>query len=237
MSRQLIRVSLVLLGVMTAAGTAAAQAPEGHQQHHSSGAAVEAPVAPPPPSPAPPPAPPPSPAAPGAPPSMMREMERRMGGEPTKPLVARVLDVERMTETDRNALRGDADRRVQEGLALLERGARELAEARRRGDEAALTRAVQTLEDGAAQWHTGRAVLEALSSPAPRAAGTRWFKSQMNLEIPAAPPSGIGGLSWRHAAVMTGLALLVAAGVALYVYKLRRSLALLARLTRADPRP
>jgi hypothetical protein len=168
-------------------------------------------------------------------PSMMREMERMMGTVPKKPLVGRLLDADGMSETDRNALRGDAERRVQAGLVLIERGTRELAEARRRGDETALTRAVQTLEEGAAQWHTGRAVLEALSSTSPRAAGMRWFKSQMNLEIPSATPQSIGGLSRRHATVMAGLAFLLAAGVALYVYKIRRSLALLARLTRADP--
>ena len=229
--------SFVLLGLLIMTGAAAAQAPEGHEQHHPSGAAVEAPTAvtPPPPSPTSPPA------APGAPqgmdmPGMMREMGRMMGGVPKKPLMARVLDADQMTEAERNALRGDAERRIQEGLALLERGTRQLADARRIGDDAALARAVQTLEEGAAHWETGRAVLQALSSSAPRGAGVRWFKSQMNLDRPSTPFT-IGGLSWRHATVMASLALIVVAGAALYGYKVRRSLALLARLTRADPGP
>ena len=226
--------SFVLLVLLIMTG-AAAQAPEGHGQHHPAAATVETPAAvtPPPPSPASPPA------APGAPqgmdmPAMMREMGRMMGGVPKKPLVARLLDAERMTEVERNALRGDAERRIQEGLALLERGTRQLADARRTGDDAALARAVQRLEEGAAHWETGRAVLQALSSPAPRGAGVRWFKSQMNLELPSTPLT-IGGLSWRHATVMASLAFIVVAGAALYGYKVRRSLALLARLTRVDP--
>ena len=237
MSNQITSVSLLLLGFLAMSGAAAAQAPEGHEQHHPAGA-TEAP-APlrPPPSPAPPPAP--GSAVPDAPammdmPSMMREMERMMSGVRPKPLVARLLDAERMTEAERNSLRESAERRVQQGLELLERGTRDFAEARRRADETAIASALQTLEEGAAQWQTGRAVIQALESPTPRSKSLQWFKAQMNLDVPSAPRGDLWGVSRRHAAFMAIVVLIAIGGIGIYAYKVGRSLRLLARLSRDE---
>ncbi len=167
---------------------------------------------------------------------MMQEMERTMrsASPPKKALVPRLLDAERLSESERNALRGAAERKALEGLRLLEQAVRDFAQARRRGDEAALERAVEKLQEGATLWETGSAVQRALSTSGgrPRETALAWFKAQMNIE--GAPPSA-GGFPWGltpfHVAMMAMLGLFAAGMFAVYLYKVRRSLALLSRLT------
>ena len=169
---------------------------------------------------------------------MMREMERMMGGPVRKPLMSRLLDVQKLSEADRIALRTDAAQQIHQGLEALERGTRALAAARRASDEVAIARAIDEMKDGAARWEAGTAVQQALSLPrsSAGATATRWFRSELNLEVPAAVRAWPWGLSPVHLAVMTILGLTAAGGLLLYLYKIRRSLALLARLTR-DPQP
>jgi hypothetical protein len=168
---------------------------------------------------------------------MMAEMGRMMGGPPRKPLMPRLLDIERLGEAERNALRVDADARAQRGLEQLERGSRALAAARGARDDAAMSRAVATLREGLELWETGTAVQRALALPAPaaRATALRWFTSQMNLDLQQAVARGPGGFSPTHLALVAVLVLAVTGGVLLYAYRVRRSLALLARLTRGGP--
>lgn len=166
---------------------------------------------------------------------MMREMEGMMGGLPRRPLISRLLDTERLSEAERNSLRGDAERRVRAGRARLEEGTRDLAAARGRGDEPALDRALRTIAEGVTLWETGRAVEDALSSPGtnPKDSALSWFKAQMNLGAPPPRPTALPwGLSWFHAAVMVTLAIFAVGGVAAYLYKVRRAISLLGQVTR-----
>lgn len=160
-----------------------------------------------------------------------------MGAPPKKPLVGRLLDVERLSEAERNALKGDAARQSDEGLKLLREAGRELEAARRKGDQRAIERAVEKLREGATLWETGHAVELALASPATvaREAGLRWFKAQMNLDTRLPVATGLPwGISWMHIVVMAALAVFAIGAISLYLYRVRRALGLLARLTRRE---
>jgi hypothetical protein len=168
---------------------------------------------------------------------MMKEMERMMGAPPRKPLVGRLLDVERLSEAERNSLKGDAARQSDEGLRLMREAGGDLEGARRKGDPRAIERAVEKLREGATLWETGYAVEKALANSAPvaREVGLRWFKAQMNLD--AQPPVLTGlpwGISWMHLVVMAALVVFTAGAISLYLYRVRRALGLLARLTRRE---
>jgi hypothetical protein len=164
---------------------------------------------------------------------MMKEMERMMGAPPKQPLVARLLDVERLSEAERNSLRADAERESAEGLRLLREAGAELEAARHTEDPRAIERAVGKVREGATLWETAYAVQKALTDPSPvaREAGLRWFKAQMNLDAQRAMPTG---LSWMHIVVMAALVVFTAGAISLYLYRVRRALGLLARLTRRE---
>jgi hypothetical protein len=167
----------------------------------------------------------------------MREMmEHMQGGTPQKkPLIPRLLDAERLSEGERNTLRGDAERRVQEGLQLLASSFHEFTEAQQSGNVGALARAVAKLQEGASLWETGSAVLHTLSSPGarPESAALRWFREQMNLESTLVLPATLPwGLSWVHLGAMVALGLFAAGAMVAYLYKMQWSLRLLNRLTR-----
>ena len=222
------------------AGGAAAQAPpaEDHEQHHPPGGtpAPQAPLAPSAPAKTAPSATP-APTGEMSIERMMKEMERMMGGPAKKPLAGRLLDVERLSEAERNSLKGDAGRQKNEGLGLLREAGRELEQARARGDRAAMEGALGKLREGATLWETGDAVEQALAHPAPqaRAAAVRWFKAQMNVDARPPIPTGLPwGLAWLHLAVMAALALFTVGAITLYLYRVRRALGLLARLTRRE---
>lgn len=150
-----------------AAGGVTAQAPpaEDHEQHHPPGGtpAPQAPSAPSAPA-KPAPSPTTAPAGEMSMERMMKEMERMMGGPPKKPLVGRLLDVERLSEAERNSLKGDAGRQMDEGMGLARQASRELEEARQRGDRGAIERALEKLREGATLW--GPAMLSIGRSPA-----------------------------------------------------------------------
>lgn len=203
--------------------------PGGHAEHHPAGSPTDQGSST---TPAPPATPPPP--APTSGSSMGAMMEHMTGSVPKKPLMPRLLNAERLSEAERNALRGDAERRVETGLQVLEQGLIDFAEARRTRDEAALARAIGTLQDGARRWDMGLAVLRALSPPdtLPREAALTWFKTQMHLEPTLASPSALPwGLSWTHLGGMVILGLCAAGAIVVYLSKVRRSLRLLERLT------
>jgi hypothetical protein len=168
---------------------------------------------------------------------MMKEMERMMGAPPRKPFMGRLLDIERLSEAERNLLRADAARQRVEGLRLMHEAGGELEGARQDGDQRAIEGAVEKLREGATLWETGYSVEEALANPAPaaREAGLRWFKVQMNLGAQPPVPTGLPwGLSWMHIVVMATLVVFTAGAISLYLYRVRRALGLLARLTRRE---
>jgi len=219
--------AVAVLTMMSAVSEAPAQAPptQDHKEHHPPGAPARS-------APTPPVVP-----TPGMGMEMMKEMERMIGAPPKKPLVGRLLDVERFSETERNSLRADAVRESAEGLRLLREAGGELEAARRKEDQSAIERAVGKLREGATLWETGHAVEKALTNPAPvaREAGLRWFKAQMNLDAQLPMPTGLPwGISWMHLVVMAALAVFTAGAIGLYLYRVRRALRLLARLTRRE---
>jgi len=152
-----------------------------------------------------------------------------------------LMDADRLSETERAALREAAEQHVTRGLTLIEEGSRELSRARGLGDETGLERAAQRLGEGLALWETGVAARRALSLPPAdaRYAALRWFKGQMNLGgTPGSPRAGAPwGISWAHLGAMAFLTALVLAGVVLYLYKVRRALATLDRLTADNTSP
>ena len=227
------------VAIWSAVPEAPAQAPpaEDHEKHHPPGAAAPSEVSTPAGQPTRPTATSPAVSTSSRGMEMMKEMEGMMRVPPRKPPVGRLLDVERLSEAERNSLKGDAARQSDEGLKLLREAGRELEAARRKGDQRAIERAVGKLREGATLWEMGRAVQQALDHPPPaaRAAGLRWFKAQMNLD--AQPPVVTGlpwGMSWMHLVVMTALAVFAVGAISLYLYRVRRALVLLARLTRRE---
>ena len=57
----------------------------------------------------------------------------------------------------------------------------------------------------------------------------------MNLDAQRAMPTGLPwGLSWMHIVVMAALVVFTAGAISLYLYRVRRALGLLARLTRRE---
>lgn len=162
-------------------------------------------------------------------------------GAPPGPLMPLLMDADRLSETERAALREAAEQHVTRGLTLIEEGSRELSRARGLGDETGLERAAQRLGEGLALWETGVAARRALSLPPAdaRYAALRWFKGQMNLGgTPGSPRAGAPwGISWAHLGAMAFLTALVLAGVVLYLYKVRRALATLDRLTADNTSP
>lgn len=235
--------SLLGMVVMIWAGAVGVAAqtpqPEDHEKHHPPAALPAPPQTPA--SPRPPAGPDPNPVAGSSPEMsmdrMMKEMEPMMGAPAKKPLVGRLLDIERLSETERNSLKADAARQSDGGLSLLREAGGELEAARRKGDQRAIERAVEKLREGATLWETGHAVEQALANPAPvaREAGLRWFKTQMNLDAQPPVPTGLPwGISWMHLAVMVALAVFAAGAITLYLYRVRRALGLLARITRRE---
>lgn len=152
------------------------------------------------------------------------------GVEPPRPLVSRLLDADRLTDAQRAQLRADAEQRRAEGLKRVDEAARALAKARQASDDAAIDRAVTGLKEGAVLWETGTTVRRALDSNAPRDAAVRWFAEQLRTLPRIEPERPTSWLSWRHATLMVGLALVVVAGLILYAYKVRRSIQLLRRV-------
>lgn len=227
------------LAISSAASEAPAQAPpaENHEKHHPPRAPAPSEAPAPPGRPTKPTPTLPVVSTPSTGMEMMKEMERMMGVPAKKPPVGRLLDVERLSEAERNSLKGDAARQSDEGLRLLREAGGELEAARRKGDQRAIERAVGKLREGATLWETGHAVEQALGHPAPaaRAAGLRWFKAQMNLDAQPSAVTGLPwGISWMHLVVMAALAVFVVGAISLYLYRVRRALGLLARLTRRE---
>ena len=230
------RLASWLLVVWLMASVSVAQAQEDHESHHG-------PAGPPTPgtTPAPMPAPIPRPSLAPAPDTgtkeMVETMERMMGVASKKPIMSRLLDVERLSDVDRNTLSAESARQMDDGMGLLLQAGRELEQAQTKGDPAAVERALARQREGAASWETGRAAQQALtgSAPAARAAAMRWFKAQMNLDVPPPLPTGLPwGLSWTHVLAMAALALFAAGALVLYVYRMHHALGLLARLTRRE---
>jgi len=162
-------------------------------------------------------------------------MAGMMGMPARTPIVTRLLDTERLSPAERRQLEADAVRQMEQGMRLLQDGTRALETARRRADPAAIERALAVLREGATSWETGRAVQRAFAAgPAgARAAAVRWFKAEMNIDAQPPLPTGLPwGLTWVQLAVMTALGTVSLGGLALYLYRVRRAVALLARLTR-----
>lgn len=151
------------------------------------------------------------------------------------PLMPALMDLGRLSESDRAALGEAAESQVVRGLDLMEEGSREFSQARRDADGAALERAAEKMRGGLALWEMGVAARRALTLPPAdaRAAAATWFKRQMNLEgaPESARPRTPWGFSWAHLGAMAVLAALVLGGIALYLYRVRRALAALDRLT------
>lgn len=162
-------------------------------------------------------------------------MESMTGSVPQPPLMSRLLNVERLSASERQGLRDDATRQVETGLQILEQGLIDFAAARQTRDAAALALAIGSLQDGARHWEMGMAVLRTISTPdaVPRQAALTWFKDQMRLEpaLPSLSPLP-WGLSWTHLGGMLSLGLFAMAALALYLYKVRRTVLFLEQLTR-----
>lgn len=234
--KMVMGVALVALATMGTSAFAQGSSTDEHSAHHPAGAAP--PVSPPTPAPTPAPAPPAAGMDMGA---MMRvmqqEMERMHGGAPLRPLVSRLLDGDRLTDAQRRELRADAERRRDEGLRRIDAANRDRATAIRGGvnDDAAIDRAMTGLKEGSVLWETGTVVLRALDSKSPREAGVQWFRGQMRTLPRIDSDQVTGGLSWRHATLMASLAAVVVAGLILYTYRIRRSIALLRRVGGGAP--
>ncbi|PIB96205.1 MULTISPECIES: 2Fe-2S iron-sulfur cluster-binding protein [unclassified Caulobacter] len=163
----------------------------------------------------------PSPAAAGMS-GMMDEMMEGEGehGARRTPFVSQLLAAPSLSAEGRNRLMGEAQARVERGLAM----AAEASAAARSEDPAARASAARRLREASDLFASGSAALAALDRGAsPQPAAISWFRDQMSLGAPphAAPIRWLG-VSPPHFMLMFVLATVSAMLLGLQVARLRR---------------
>ena len=221
------RTSTVVFVCLAVPPVVRAQTPEEHEQHHpvpsaDSTAATRHPAT--------------SgvPAAPGS-------QGDSMGGMPgprccsgaSPALYPALMAVPELTPERRRQLERQSGDRMVSGSAMMSAAFERMTAAARGGDAAAMQEASGQVREGFAQFESGLALRRALAEGrAPRDVALEWFRREMNL-VPLAnspPPHGLFGLAWFHYAVMFILTVFALAMVGMYLRKMRRAEALVARL-------
>ena len=163
---------------------------------------------------------------------MMRAMEPMMP-RPPEPVLSRALGAARLSPSERDRLRTDAEQRMTRGQALVERGARELQAAVPTGDRPRADRGIADVYEGAREIEAARGVLDALTLPPAEteARALGWFKREMGIADTPEPTA-----AWfRHWIFVGVLATISLAGMALYLYRVARSVRSLAQLSPPSP--
>lgn len=230
------RVRTCLAVLVTVSFASAPGAAQDHEAHHAGQNANTAPAAPAGREPGPSPAP--GPMAPGD--GGMERMMEGMGAPPPKELYPSLMEAPELSPERREEVARLAAERMAAGRERMAGALGRLSDASARGDATAMQQASADLREALSEFESGLAAQRALAEgAAPREVALEWFKRETNLLPPqsAAAPHGLFGLSWFHYVVMGILAAFAVAVVGIYLHKMRRAEALVARLAASAPVP
>jgi hypothetical protein len=148
-----------------------------------------------------------------------------------------VLSVPQGSLDDQLKIQEIANKRMEDGTALMTQGIVSLSSAKQKNDIRSMDQATKQIRDGLSQFQSGLSAQHALSNGlAPRETTLRWLKQQMNLQSTAATDHGdIFGVSWFHFFVMTALIAFALVMIGMYFFKMRRAAEVLGRVTQASP--
>lgn len=228
-----IAVATLVIGMFHSRGPVVAQSDE-HSSHHPGQSAPSSP-----PDPQTPqsgrPSVPPAAAPPAAPPGGMG----MMGRPPPKQLYPQLMELPAITPEARARIAADAHARIDAANRALLEAQADYQHAMTNHDTATMSAAASRQRAALAELNSGTAALRALAEDKPpREIALGWFREQMNLSSPEAPPAdpvGPFGLSWFHAVSMAVVAALALAMLAMGISRRRRSMALVDRLTTVTP--
>jgi len=169
----------------------------------------------------------------------MGGMMEKMGAPKPKDIYPTMMNLPELTPEKRIEVQKQADKRVRSGTALMGKGIDALSKAAARDNHAAMQKAVATVREGLGQLDSGLAARRALTEgKAPKNIALNWFKREMNLL-----PSGAGakdqvlGGSVFHLFTMVLLVAFALAMLLLYFFKMRRAIALFARVEPGEGPP
>lgn len=219
--RAVLRLEVGVLFLLAALTPALAQTPEEHEQHH-------------PAVPSDTPATPQRADTAGAPPEAQNGAMGGMMGAPAKALYPSLMDLPELPAEQRQEYERRAEDLMLAGSALMTTAFERLAAATQRGDALGMQRAAVEAREGLARFENGLALRRAVrEGRAPRDVALDWFRRELGL-VPLADapaPHGLFGLSWFHYVTMFILGAFAVATLAMYVRRMRRAEALVARLT------
>ena len=149
------------------------------------------------------------------------------------PIYPSLMTLPALTPEKRAELDALASQQTTEGMARLAKSIESLDVATRSGDEAAKQQAVGMMHEALNELDAGIAARRVLSEgKAPRNLALDWFKREMSLAAPVAPPASWAflGLAPMHLFTMALLIAFAFAMLAMYFFKMRRAAALFGRI-------
>ncbi len=162
----------------------------------------------------------------------MEKMMEAMGAPPPKELYPSLMDLPNLPPERRAEIERLAHERMTASREQMSAAATRLSDAAMRDDYAAMQQATAQMREALAQFESGLAVHRALAEgKAPRNIALQWFKQDMNL-LPAAgtEPRALLGVTPFHLFTMVLLIAFALAMVAMYFFKMRRTVALFGRI-------
>lgn len=166
---------------------------------------------------------------------MMSGMMEKMGAPKPTDLYPSLMSLPDLPLEKRAEVQQHAQARMQAGTALMAQGLEQLSQAAAVENHAAMQEAVTQLKEGLSQFDSGLAAKRALAEgKAPRNVALQWFKREMNLITPGAPPSHMpfGGATF-HLAAIAILGAFAITMIWMYFLKMRRASTLLKSLAGA----
>jgi ferredoxin-NADP reductase len=166
-------------------------------------------------------------------------MTGMMGRPPPKQLYPQLMELPAMTPEARAKIAADAHARIDATNAALLQAQADYHRAMTNHDPVAMSAAASRQRAALAELISGTAALRALAEDKPpREIALSWFREQMNLSSPEAPPAepaGPFGFSWFHTVAMAVVAAFALAMLVMGISRRHRSMALVNRLTATPP--
>jgi len=164
---------------------------------------------------------------------MQKMMEGMMGGGGRKEIYPVLMGMPALTPEKRAEVRRLSEERIYEGTMLLQSAQERLSISVASGDHDEAQLALQQLRDGLGRVGSGAAVHKLLQQGTPpQNVAAQWFKQEMSLASMVTPEAsrGVFGISPLHLFVMAMLVAFALAMVAMYFFKMRRTVALFGRI-------